>query len=252
MLYKLFHSRVVTLSKIKNFKYTSPTKKYTMKLKKGDFIEIEYTGRVKETGQIFDLTDGELAKRNNIYNPNATYGPIIICIGESNLVQGLDEQLEDKELNKKYELEIPAEKAFGKKNPRLLKIVSTTLFKKQKINPIPGLQVNMDGMIGTIRTVGSGRTIVDFNHPLAGHDLIYEIKINKKIEDDKTKLESFLKLNLNLKEENIELKDTTARINLNIPKEIQEKLAEKIKKLVPNIQKVEFITDSKKTSLKNK
>lgn len=223
-----------------------------MKIKKGEFIETEYVGKIKGTNQVFDLTDEELAKKNNIYNQNATYGPIIICVGESNLVKGLDEQLENKEINKEYTLEIPAEKAFGKKNPKLLKIVSTSLFRKQKINPVPGLQVNMDGMLGTIRIAGGGRTIVDFNHPLAGHDLIYEIKINKKITDDKKKLESFLKLNLNLKEDNIELKETTAKIKLDIPNEIQEKLAEKIKKLIPKIKKVEFIGDSKKQSLKNK
>ena len=34
-----------------------------MKIKKGDFIETEYVGKIKGTNQVFDLTDEELAKK---------------------------------------------------------------------------------------------------------------------------------------------------------------------------------------------
>ena len=38
-----------------------------VKIKNNDFIEIEYTGKVKD-GPIFDTTDEKIAKDNNIYN----------------------------------------------------------------------------------------------------------------------------------------------------------------------------------------
>ncbi len=50
-----------------------------MKLKIKDFVEIEYTGTVKEDNIIFDTTDEKVAKENNFYSKDVSYGPIIVC-----------------------------------------------------------------------------------------------------------------------------------------------------------------------------
>lgn len=214
-----------------------------MKIKKHDFIEIEYTGKIKGTDQIFDLTSEKLAKEKKLFNANIGYGPKIICVGEKFIVPGLDKRLIGKEI-KKYNLEIPSEEAFGKKDPKLIRLVSTSKFKDQKIRPFPGLQINIDGFIGVIRTVSGGRTTIDFNHPLAGRDLIYEIKINKIIKDTKTQLNSIVKLFF--RNEKAELKEDTATIKADIPEKLQKIIEEKIKKLIPKIKKVKFEKPSKK------
>lgn len=213
-----------------------------MKIKKNDFIEIEYTGKIKDSDKIFDLTSEKIAKEKNLFNPNIEYGPKIICVGEKFIVPGLDKRIIGKEI-KKYTIEIPKEEAFGKKDPKLIKLVSTSIFKKQKIRPFPGLQINIDGFIGTIRTVSGGRTTVDFNHPLAGRDLIYEIKINKIIKDTKTQLNSIVKIFF--KKEKTELKENTATIKADIPEKLQKIIQEKIKKLIPKIKKINFEKPSK-------
>ena len=41
-------------------------------MKKGDFITIDYTGKVKENEKIFDTTNEELAKKEEIYNLEST------------------------------------------------------------------------------------------------------------------------------------------------------------------------------------
>ena len=46
-------------------------------VKKHDFVEIEYTGRVKEGNAIFDTTEEKVAKENGI-DKNADYSPVII------------------------------------------------------------------------------------------------------------------------------------------------------------------------------
>lgn len=208
-----------------------------MKTKKGDFIEIEYIAKIKETNQIFDLTDENLAKEKKIHNPNYKYGPKIICLGENYVVKGLDNQLTDKEL-KKYTFEISPEEGFGKKSAKLMKLLPLSAFKKQEMKPFPGLQVNIDGMIGIIRTVSGGRVIVDFNHPLAGRTLIYEIKINRIVKDIKEKVNSIL--SLFVKEPEIEIKENNLKIKSKIPEQLHKILDEKIKKLIPEIKKIEF------------
>lgn len=215
-----------------------------MKVKKHDFIEIEYIGKIKETDKIFDLTSEKLAKEKNLYNPNIEYKPKIICVGENFIIPGLDKRLIGKETNKTYTLEIPAIEAFGKKDPKLIRLVSTSKFKDKNIRPFPGLQLNIDGFIGTIRTVSGGRITIDFNHPLAGHNLIYEIKINKIIKDIKTKLKSIVKLFF--KKEEVELKEDLAIIKADIPEKLQKILEDKIKKLIPKIKKVKFEKETKK------
>ena len=216
-----------------------------MKTKEKDFIEIDYVGTIKETEEIFDLTIEKEAKNLKVYNPKGEYNPLIICLGKNDVVEGLDKQLIGKEINKEYTIEVPHEKAFGRKNPKLMKIVSTNLFRKQKINPVPGLQVNLGTMIGTIRTVTGGRTIIDLNHPLAGKTLIYKVKINRIITDDKEKLEGFLKLYLSLKEADVSLNEGTATINKEIPKEIVENLEKEIKERIPTIKHIKFKTTNK-------
>lgn len=69
-----------------------------MTLKKGDFIEIEFIGKIKESHIVFDVTNEQDAKKYNLYNPKIKYSPLIICIGENNIVKGLDEFLICKEI----------------------------------------------------------------------------------------------------------------------------------------------------------
>ena len=213
-------------------------------MKKGDFIELEYTGKVKDMDLVFDTTSEKEAKENNIHDAKASYGPVVICIGQNHVIKGLDEQLEGKEPGKKYHIELSPEQGFGKKNAKLIQLVATSKFIKQKINPMPGLQVNIDGMMGMIRTVSGGRTLVDFNHPLAGKELAYDFKINKIVKDDEEKLNALLKLQLNLKDTKVVIKEGNATIDLNIkqelPKPIEEKLTEYVKEIIPSIKKIEF------------
>ncbi len=167
-----------------------------MPIKKTDFIEIEYTGKLKEEKLVFDTTDAKVAKENNISSQNSEYKPVIICVGEGHIVRGLDKFLE------------------------------------QKVQPIPGLQVNIDGMIGTIKTVTGGRTIVDFNHPLSGKTVIYEIKINRIVTDKKEKAIALSKIVFG-NNTKITIEADSAKIDSSqeIPNQISDEINKKFKEL---------------------
>lgn len=209
------------------------------KTKERDFIEIEYTGRIKESGQIFDLTDEALAKKENIYNPKANYKPKIICLGENQIIPALDKFLIGKETGKEYSIELKPEEAFGKKDSKLIKIVSAETLRKQNINPFPGLQINASGLLGTIRSVAGGRITIDFNHPLAGKNLVYTIKINRIVEEDIEKLKALLENLLGIEEKEYDLKteDKKAAVNLKaeLPAEAKNEFLSKSKELIPGL-----------------
>jgi len=211
-----------------------------MKLKKGDFITLSYTGKLKESNQVFDTTDEKAAKDAGVYNEKSKYKPVTVCIGEGDVLKGLDEDLVGKEVSHSYIVEVPPEKGFGKKDTRLMKIVNTNIFIKNQINPFPGLQVNIDNMIGVIKSVSPGRTVVDFNHPLAGKILVYEFTIVGKVNEPIDKVKGMLSYHLAVETPEVVVEHSTVRISNEIPDLFKEQFEDKVKKLIPEIKKVEF------------
>lgn len=212
-------------------------------IKKGDFIEASYTGKVDE--QIFDTTNEAQAKELGVHNPQMPCGSVKVCVGQGHLLKGLDEFVVGKEAGKEYKVELQPDKAFGKKDAKLIQMIQKSKFTSQKINPQPGMQLNIDGVIATIRTVSGGRILVDFNHPLAGRVVNYDIKIIKKISDIKEKIEAVLMMEAAMKPEAYELKIEDVKegekkvgdkVTIKFKKELQEvikhikdKLIEKLK-----------------------
>ena len=221
-------------------------------IKEKDFIELEYTGKIKEDDFIFDTTDSKIAKDNNLFDEKAEYSPIVICVGQGQVIKGLDKSLVGKETEKPYTIEIQAEEAYGKKDVKLIQLISTSKFKQQNIQPMPGLQINIDGMMGLVKTVSGGRTLVDFNHPLSGKDLVYDIKVKRIVDDDQEKIKSILNINLGIKDIEVKVENKKALISMKdeMPKELQEPIKKKIKELLPGIEEI-TIQKSENTSDKN-
>ncbi|MBU0536735.1 MAG: peptidylprolyl isomerase [Nanoarchaeota archaeon] len=214
-----------------------------MAVKKGDFVQVQYTGKL-DNGTAFDTTSKKEAEKQGIYNPKAKYGPVIICIGENHIVEGLDNALEGKEVGQSYEVKISPEEGFGKKDAKLIQMIATNKFTKEGINPMPGLQVNIDGTMGIIKSVSGGRTLVDFNHPLSGQNVNYEIRIDNIITDDSEKVKALLELKLGINDLEVQIAQDNAVVRtektLGIPAEVVDILSQETSKLVPSVKKISF------------
>ena len=210
-----------------------------MGLNKGDFVELDYAAYDKETGRLFDSTSEDIAKKQGIYNAKVEYKPIVICIGKKQVLEGLDVFLVGKDVGKDYSVEIAPGDGFGKRDQKLLKLIPLNVFKQQKIMPFPGLRVNFDGIIGTVRSVSGGRIVVDFNHPLAGHSIIYTLKAIKVINDAREKLNSLLVFVSS--EISGKLNNTTAEIYGVIPEDLFFSLRNEILSSIPEVKEVQLI-----------
>ncbi len=211
-----------------------------MTVKKGDFVELEYTARTADDGQVYDTTIKEEAEKAGLthdhehgdehHHHENEYNPIKICVGEKHVLPGLDKKLEGLSPGK-HEVKLSVEEAYGKKNPKQLKLIPMAVFKKQNIQPQPGLQLNIDNQIGTVRNVSGGRVIVDFNHPLSGKEVIYNINIKRKVEDKEEQVKAILEL-LNIPYEKAGVEDKKAVITLsqNVPEQYTNMLKEDIKR----------------------
>jgi len=157
-----------------------------MPLKEKDFIEIEFTGKLKEGG-VFDSNIKEDLKE---LNPKAEAKPFVFALGQDMFLKSVDEFLIGKEIGK-HIIELTPEKAFGKRDPKLIQMIPMKIFHAQQINPVPGYAFNFDNKVGKVLTVSGGRVIVDFNNPLAGKEIVYEINILRKVDDINEKVGAF-------------------------------------------------------------
>jgi len=214
-------------------------------MQKGDFVYIKYIGKIKESGEIFDLTDEEIAKKEGIYNPEFKYGEIPIIVGAGFVIKGLDEELEKMNVGEKRIVEILPEKAFGERRDDLIKLIPESEFKKQNIEPKVGEFININGISGRIVSISGGRVKVDFNHPLAGKTLVYEIEITKQVTDLKEKIYCILKYFSNLDEAtakvNIENENVEIEIkDIKIASRLKEEIVKNIFTWIKEIKKVKF------------
>ncbi len=197
----------------------------------GDFIELNYTAKVSSRGFVFDTTVEADAKTAGVYSKSVTYKPLIVKLGEGQLLPGLEEALIGKKLGK-HSIHLIAEKAFGKKNAKLLRLVSIKEFHKNQIQPMIGLEVELDGNKGIVRTVNGGRVIVDFNHPLSSQDLDYDVDVLSVVSDDKKKLEATLNV-YRLPYVALDYADGKATVTLSqeMPKEIEDMMKNELIRL---------------------
>jgi len=209
-------------------------------MKKGDFVEIDFVGRIASTGEIFDLTDEETAKNEDLHNPKHKYKPSLVIIGSNMAVPGVEKALEKMEPGHEKEFELPPEEAFGGRDMHLIRIVSMAKFIKEKINPVPGMFVDIDGIRTKVLSVAGGRVRVDFNHPLAGKNLRYKVKLVRHITDTLEKAQSLLsyytvKCNATLDSEILTI-ETQKPMNDFLKKFLSENLM----KWIPEIKNITF------------
>jgi peptidylprolyl isomerase len=159
-----------------------------MALQKGDFILINYTAKVKETNEVFDTTVEETAKKEHLQKEGEIVEAKLVVVGEGWVLKTLDESLATMEPNTLGTVEISPEKAFGQRDPEKIKQVHIKKLAEKGINPQLGMRIEYGGKNAIIRSMGAGRVLLDFNPPLAGKTLVYDVTITKKLETPEEKV----------------------------------------------------------------
>jgi len=190
-------------------------------IKEGDFVIVDYVARVEETGEIVDLTLEDVAKKEKIFREDGVYKPKLMIVGEGWFIKGFEEGLIGLEVGKKAKIRVPPEKGFGERDPKKIKVIPMREFRKSGVTPRPGMRVTINGKVGTIHTITSGRVRVDFNHPLAGKTIIYEVYIRKKLTDDLGKIKAIIGRRLRgVDEEKFEVKIEDSKVRIHMPNEV--------------------------------
>lgn len=182
-----------------------------MALKKGDFIKLNYTGRM-EDGTVFDTTDEEVAKAENVYSPQGLYGGDVVIIGYGHTIAGLDKELEGKDVGFEGKASIGPEEAFGMPREDLIQSVSTSKFKDGRAQI--GMVIEQDGRQGVVTKVIGRRATIDFNSPLAGKTVTYDFKIEDVLETDEDKIKGLFALYTGIRDPVVTIADGTADVEI--------------------------------------
>lgn len=107
--------------------------------------------------------------------------PATFCVGDGNLLPGFETCLFGLKAGDKRSILLEAENAFGPHNPENLQTMRRGLFSRDMALE-PGVVVSFADkskaeLPGVIQSVSDDQVVVDFNHPLAGKDLTFQVEI---------------------------------------------------------------------------
>ena len=135
-----------------------------MAIKTGDTIKVEYTGTLND-GSTFDSSVGR--------------EPLEFVVGSGQVIPGFDKAVIDMQANEEKTFTIPSAQAYGDREEELVQTVERAKFPMEPtLGALIGVQTP-DGMQipAKIVNVTDTHVTIDFNHPLAGQDLTFKIKI---------------------------------------------------------------------------
>ncbi|RJQ75520.1 MAG: peptidylprolyl isomerase [Desulfobacteraceae bacterium] len=133
---------------------------------KGTVVQVHYTGTLKN-GEVFDSSQDR--------------EPLEVAVGEGQLIMGFEKALLGMSVNEKKVFTLSPEEAYGERNADALRT-----FSRQEIPP--GLEVEKGQMVAVttpqgeqipakVIQVDDENLTIDFNHPLAGETLTFEIEV---------------------------------------------------------------------------
>lgn len=139
-----------------------------MKPQTGDTVRVHYTGTLAD-GSEFDTSEGR--------------DPIEFTLGEGTVIPGFETAVADLEVGGATKVTIPADEAYGARSEDAVQQVPLEAFG-QAGAPEAGWIVQLEGpdgqrMNAMILEVNDTFATLDFNHPLAGEDLTFELKLEE-------------------------------------------------------------------------
>src|SRR5881396_4211689 len=230
-----------------------------MAVKPGDFLLVNYTLKVKESGETVDTTFDSVAKESHIHREDSTFGPKFIILGEGWLPKGLEESLVGLDPGTNKTVELTPEKGFGNRDPGKMRLVPLRRFRDKEY-PTPGQQVEFDGRPAVVRAVGAGRVQVDYNHPLAGRTLVYDVSIDKVLEDENEKILNVISVRIpEVDKTKFGLEKNKAELTIDVPEEAfylsglqvaKKAVTSDLQKYFPDLDTISFREVFKRTTPK--
>jgi FKBP-type peptidyl-prolyl cis-trans isomerase 2 len=133
---------------------------------KGNAVKVHYTGRLND-GTVFDTS--------------ANRDPLEFTLGDGNMIKGFDSAVYGMQAGEEKSITIPCEEAYGEKREDMMLEIPIEQVPPH-IQPELGMELSLQNQAGQpvpvkVVHVDDQKITLDANHPLAGQDLIFDIKL---------------------------------------------------------------------------
>jgi peptidylprolyl isomerase len=134
------------------------------KVKNGDFVQLHYTGTL-EDDSVFDSSEGR--------------GPLEFQVGGGGIIHGFNDAVLDMEVNEEKKVVLPPGEAYGEYREDMKREFPKDMLGDHPIEVGQPLRFSSPHgpVTGTVLAIGPDKFEVDFNHPLAGKTLNFQIKL---------------------------------------------------------------------------
>ena len=134
-------------------------------------VGIEYTVKDAKTGEIIDS--------------NVGHKPLRFITGKGQIIPGLENEIKNMSVGESADVLVKAEEAYGQKDENAVQTLPREQF--QGIDLQEGMTLYGQGENGetvqvTVKSFDDKSVTIDFNHPLAGKDLMFTVNI-KEVRD---------------------------------------------------------------------
>ncbi len=137
-----------------------------MPVAEGNTVKVHYTGTL-EDGSVFDSSEGK--------------EPLEFKVGEHKVIKGFEQAMIGMEKDEEKTVNIPKEEAYGERQEQLMKdLPKATVPEGMDIKE--GMMIGLQGKDGQkimarIAKIGEENVTIDLNHPLAGKNLTFKLKL---------------------------------------------------------------------------
>ncbi len=134
--------------------------------KNGDNVKVHYTGRLDD-GSVFDSSEG--------------HEPLEFTLGQGQVIPGFESAVNGMTEGEVKTTQIPADEAYGPHYPEMVLVVPRSQLPPD-MNPQVGDQLelqqeNGQSFVVNVTDVSDDEITLDANHPLAGKDLTFDIRL---------------------------------------------------------------------------
>jgi FKBP-type peptidyl-prolyl cis-trans isomerase SlyD len=139
--------------------------------------------KIKEKNSVVGITytvteDG----KNEVIDSNVGSTPLEFITGQNYIIPGLEKGLVGLSKGDHKQIKVPAAEAYGEYNPEAVEVVPREQFEGidlQKGMMLYGQDANGNSIPVIVKDFDDEKVIIDFNHPLAGKDLVFDVTVTE-------------------------------------------------------------------------
>jgi len=167
------------------------TSSTTETFERGEFVEIEYTARIANEGTVVDTTDPSVASEAGLADIDAR-GAMIVILGAGHVFGPVEDAIAVMRPDERRTVAVDPPDAFGAQDPTRRRSIPIDLLSVESVEQND--RVTIHDRVGYVDTVEDGTATVDFNHPLAGTALEYELRTIDRVTETGDRTAGLLQL----------------------------------------------------------